>query len=113
MKKADKKTEKKSSRQKVPEAVVRFQGHLQKSGMDEKAVGFFLGRMMRMVTDSIAVETEKLFGQSGMQELSKITDPEKRLTKIDQKFLDKKQMTLFDFQSRVAEDIVRDFEAQK
>ena len=107
------KTDKKGKSSTQEPVMARFRDSLQNAGMDDESTGFLLGRMARMVTEAIAAETEKLFGEDGLKKLSQEEDTRRRLEMVDQKFLEKKQMSLFEYRNKVAEEIVSDFEAQK
>lgn len=91
----------------------RFGKQLKDAGLDDRSIGFLIGKLARLVDEGVLSEIGRLFSEEETAKIGEIKDNKEREDFIRSTFLQKKGQSLEEFRAELAEKVVKDFEAQR
>jgi hypothetical protein len=94
-------------------ALGKFETSLRNAGMDEQSIGFFAGKMVRKAMEMTAEDVYNIIGEERFANLEKIEDAEEKNKQIEAILIDKYSLNLSDYQEKLMEKLLAEFEGKK
>ncbi len=82
------------------------------AGIDEENQAFILGRLVNAVIDRASAEVIRVLGAEELTRIDQLESFEAQQAEVERLFAEKKGTSLIEYRESIAEELVKEFEAQ-